>query len=277
MITNRNIKALLVVCLLLAACNNNSTEEKQPVAPTAQPSGPAIISYQLVAEYPHDAGAFTEGLQYIDGKLYESTGQYGASDVRITDLKTGKVLLANKMDKKYFGEGLTVLNGNVYQLTYRENAGFVYDAIHLKVKNTFRFNTEEGWGMTNDGTYLIYDDGDNNLIYLDAKTFAEVKRVPVKDNGEAVDNINELEYIKGYIYANRWKTDIIYKIDPHTGEVVAKADLSDLRQKGGIAEMSMTTANAPEVLNGIAYDSTGNRIFITGKFWPKIFEIKLDN
>lgn len=272
-------RIFLISLLFVAACNSPKNEDNNTSNTTTPATTvvPTVISYQVVNEYPHDPAAFTEGLEYVNGTLYESVGEYGTSDLRKTELKTGKVLMQTKMDKKYFGEGLTVLNGKVYQLTYRERTGFVYDQKTLKQERTFSIPAAEGWGMTNDGKYLIFDDGSNILHYLDPATLQEVKQVGVNDERGAVDNINELEYIKGYIYANVWRTDIILKIDPNSGQVVGRADLSDLREKTGIPPMSQTDPKAPEVMNGIAYDTATNRIFITGKYWPKLFEVKLDN
>ena len=263
--------------LLLAACNN----EQKPAQSTETAidnslSVPTTISYDIVNEYPHDARAFTEGLEYKDGYLYESTGQYGSSDIRKVELKTGKVLLSKSMEPKYFGEGLTILNGKIYQLTYREGRGFVYDLATLKEERTFSFTAQEGWGMTNNGTFLIYDDGTNIFHYIDPATFKEVKQLAVTDEHGPVNELNEPEMIHGYIYANQWQTDYLLKIDTATGHVVARADLSSLRQRAGIPPPS-GRRNGPDVLNGIAYDAATNRIFITGKNWPKLFEIKLDN
>jgi glutamine cyclotransferase len=275
------VALLLGATLQITACNNEKTEETTTenaatTAPATPP--PAQIEYQLVNKYPHDNAAFTEGLQYVDGALYESTGRYGRSDVRKTDLKTGKVLQQQKLDAKYFGEGLTVLNGKIYQLTYQERTGFVYDQKTMKLLKTFPITTAEGWGMTTDGTNLIFGDGTSTLYFLDPNTLQEVKRVSVTDQYGPVSNINELEYIKGSLYANQWQTDLILKINPADGKVIATANLSTLRERGGIPPLSQATSeNAPEVLNGIAYDEAGNRIFITGKNWPNIFEIKLDN
>ncbi len=273
----RKLNRVLPLLLLLAACNN----EQKPAQSTATAtdntlSVPTTISYDIVNEYPHDARAFTEGLEYKDGYLYESTGQYGSSDIRKVELKTGKVLLSKSMGPKYFGEGLTILNGKIYQLTYREGKGFVYDLTTLKEERTFSFTAQEGWGMTNNGVYLIYDDGTNIFRYIDPGTFKEVKQLAVTDEHGPVNELNEPEMIHGYIYANQWQTDYLLKIDTSTGHVVARADLSNLRQRAGIPPPS-GRRNGPDVLNGIAYDAATNRIFITGKNWPKLFEIKLDN
>jgi glutamine cyclotransferase len=271
------IAYLTLPCMFFAACKNETketpatTEEK-----TTEVAVPVSIPYDVVAEYPHDPGAFTEGLEFKDGFLYESTGQYGSSDIRKTDLKTGKVLQSQKMENKYFGEGLTILNGKLYQLTYKEGCGFVYDLSTFKVLKSFPCNTMEGWGMTNNGRHLIFDDGSNVFHYIDPNTFQEVKQLKVTDEHGPVDEINEPEMIKGFIYANQWQTDLILKIDTATGKVVGRVDLSNLRQRYGIPPMT-GQRNEPEVLNGIAYDAATNRIFITGKNWPKLFEVKFDN
>jgi len=264
--------------LMINSCGSNEQAQVASVAPAAtnQAMAPAVITYDIINEYPHDPGAFTEGLEFKDGYLYESTGNYGRSDIRKTDIKTGKVLLSSKMEPRYFGEGLTILNGKIYQLTYKEGKGFVYDATTLKQERTFSFNTAEGWGMTNNGTDLIFDDGTNILHYIDPATFKEVKILAVTDEHGPVNEINELEMIQGFLYANQWETDYILKIDTTTGHVVARADLGNLRQRIGIQPPS-GNPRAPEVLNGIAYDAATNRIFITGKNWPKLLEIKLDN
>jgi glutamine cyclotransferase len=279
MIVKKLSYLLLAASLVISSCGDDEEgddKQKPPVEETPRPA-PAQIKYELVREYPHDATAFTEGLQFVDGYLYESTGRYGKSELRKVDLETGKVLQTVKLDEKYFGEGLAVLNGKIYQLTYMEHTGFIYDQKTLKQIGTFTFPNNEGWGMTTDGTHLIYDDGTHLLFFVDPNTFKEVKRIEVMDDRGQVRQINELEYINGYIYANQWQTNYIYKIDPATGKVVAKADLSDLRQKIGVPYPVVNDEDAPEVLNGIAYDAAGNRIFVTGKNWPKLVEIKLDN
>lgn len=268
---------MLGALLCTSSCKNNGadkTGDKASIPETVK--GPSVMQYQVVKEYPHSGTAFTEGLQFADGILYESTGEYGTSELRKVDLNTGKVLASQKMDGKYFGEGLAVLNGKVYQLTYREHTGFVYDAKTLKPEGTFAFNADEGWGMTTDGKHLIYDDGKNLLHYLEPGTFKEVKTLHVNDENGAVDEVNELEYIKGYIYANQWKTGNILKIDTATGQVVARADLSALVNQ---ARSKVNTDNNPpaDVMNGIAYDEANNKIYVTGKYWQGLYEVKLDN
>ncbi len=276
-----SLYAAALLAMTITACNDGDKPAEE-TATTEQPAtnvpAPAQIPFSLVTEYPHDGTAFTEGLQFVDGVLYESTGQYGSSDVRKVNLTTGKVQQKQAMDAKYFGEGITVLNGKLYQLTYKEKTGIVYDAKTLKQIQTFSYPNAEGWGMTNDGTNLIYSDGTDELFFIDPVTFKEVKRIQVKDQYGTVTRINELEYIKGYIYANQWQADLIYKIDPATGNVVGLADLRNLRQQAGILALGQATDESqPEVMNGIAYDAVNNKIYITGKNWPKLFEVKLDN
>ena len=267
----------ILLLLVVTSCRNNDTKPAEMDNTTTSASIPVNISYQIVNTYPHDTTAFTEGLQYVNGKLYESTGNWKKSDIRITDLASGKTELKKPLEDKYFGEGLTVLNGKAYQLTYLEKTGFVYDAKTLKLEKTFTFNQGEGYGLTNDGKNLIMSTGSSNLYFLDPNSLQETSRIGVTDQYGPVGNINELEYIKGYVYANRWMTNFILKIDPSTGKVVGLVDLSTLRAKGGIPSGSEDSENAPDVLNGIAYDSAANKIYITGKNWPKLFEVKLDN
>lgn len=269
-----------LIAVLISGCgeeDNTTTTESTTDSVATSGEVPKAISYTLVAAYPHDTKAFTEGLEYIDGHIYESTGKYGESDIRQVDLQTGKILRQQKLEAKYFGEGITILNGKIYQLTYQEKTGFVYDLKTMKLLQTFSFTNSEGWGMTNDGTNLIYSDGTSMLYYLDPVTLKEVKHIEVNDQYGPVLYINELEYINGYVYANQWRTDTIYKIDPKTGHVIGVIDMKNFRAQVGIPEPAIGDETAPEVMNGIAYDVTGNRIFITGKNWPKLFEVKLDN
>ena len=269
---------IILACMLAAACNNSNTPTQSGNAASDSNalSLPAVISYDIINEYPHDPKAFTEGLEYHDGYLYEGTGEYGSSDIRKTELKTGKVVQSQKIEGLYFGEGITILNGKIYQLTYREGKGFVYDLATLKQERTFTFNTPEGWGMTNNGAQLIYDDGSNILHFTDPNTFKDVKQLAVTDEHGPVNNVNEPELIHGFIYANQWETDNILKIDTTTGHVVGRADLGTLHQRVGIPLFS-GRRGSPEVMNGIAYDAATNRIFITGKNWPKLIEVRLDN
>lgn len=236
---------------------------------------PAYISWSIVKEYPHNTDAFTEGLEFHDGNFYEGTGEYGQSSLRKVELATGKVLQKITLEKEVFGEGITMFNGSIFQLTYHEGKCFEYDAKTLKLKKATILSYPECWGLTNNGTQLIMSDGTNTLHYLDLKTMKETRSLKINDENGPVVAINELEMIHGFIYANIWKKETIIKIDTATGKVVARADLTGIRERGGIAPF--TRRGTPEVLNGIAFDEKENRIFVTGKNWPKIFEIKLDN
>lgn len=279
-----NKKPLYIGCCLLIAlssCNNSPTDSTDKPADITSTTAnlPKDIPYQIINEFPHDTLAYNEGLQYVDGKLYESAGNYGHSDIRITDLKTGKILQQHKLDKKYFGEGITVLNGKTYQMTYRENTCFVYDAKTFKLLKTFTYNFGEGWGMTTDGKNLIVSNGSSTIFFINPETFRIMSQIDVNNQFGSQSNINELEYIKGFIYANVYGKDTILKINPSNGRILGQVDLSNLRTKYGYPALNDTTKpeSAPEVMNGIAYDSATNRIFITGKYWPKVFEVKLDN
>lgn len=224
--------------------------------------------YKVIHTYPHDPDAFTQGLVYVDGHLYESTGRNGKSSIRLLDLFTGKVLQHYDLATKYFGEGLTDWNSELVQITWETEIGFVYDRFSFSLKRTFHYSGE-GWGLTHDDKQLILSDGTPVIRFLDPQSFVETGRVSVTDeNGRPVSNINELEYIHGEIYANLWTTDQIIRISPRTGKVLGRIDLSGLIDKSQLSE-----SNA--VLNGIAYDAKGDRLFVTGKLWPKLFEIKL--
>jgi glutamine cyclotransferase len=227
-----------------------------------------VDGYEVVHVYPHDAKAFTQGLIYVDGHLYESTGLEGRSSLRMVDLTTGQVLQKHDVPAEYFAEGLTDWGSNLIQLTWRANKGFVYDRFSFSLVRSFPYKGE-GWGLTHDATQLIMSDGTAYLRFLDPKTFRETGRVRVTDEaGRGVESLNELEYIHGEIYANIWQTDKIARISPRTGKVVGWIDLS-----GIIDKQELRGEGA--VLNGIAYDSRGDRIFVTGKLWPKLFEIRV--
>ncbi|MBS1626305.1 MAG: glutaminyl-peptide cyclotransferase [Bacteroidetes bacterium] len=263
-----------IAILLFTACHNNTQQEE----PTTPISTIPNIAYTITNVYPHNIESFTEGLEFHNGFLYESTGDpdyKGNSFLMKTDIKNGKDLQKVNLNKQYFGEGLTLLNGKIYQLTYKENKCFVYDANTFQLLNTFIYEGE-GWGMTNDGKEIIMDNGSNNLIYRNPKTFAITKTVPVvgvpTSNGAVF--INELEYVNGFIYANTWTQDFdkIVKIDAATGKVVGVLDFTGVLDKYATTN---ETANR-DVLNGIAYDSTKQLFYFTGKNWPKMFEVKLN-
>ena len=226
-----------------------------------------VRSYKIVATYPHDPKAFTEGLEYHDGFLYESTGLNGESSIRKVDLATGAVLKNMPLSTVYFGEGITFFGGRLFQLTYTSGIGFVYDAKTWQQRANFHYSGE-GWALTHDDKRLIMSDGSSALRFLDPATQRELGRVVVRDGTRPVPNVNELEYIEGEVWANIWQTELIARIDPRSGQVNSWVDLSGLLQKAGL------TPDA-DVLNGIAYDAQKKRIFVTGKRWPKLFEIRV--
>lgn len=229
---------------------------------------PERMGYEVVRQLPHNDSFFTEGLELHNGFLYESTGEHGTSAIYKTNLTTGKVLSTTKLADRYFGEGITIFNNRVYQLTYKSKIGFIYDLETMALTDSFQFASNEGWGMTHDEKHLIMSDGTNVLTYLDPQTLRPVKKLQVYDNKEAVFFLNELEYHDGSIYANVWNTFLIVKIDPSTGKVLQRISMD------GILEM-MTIRNKPvDVLNGIAIDPASGKMYVTGKYYPKLFEIK---
>jgi len=225
--------------------------------------------YTVVRSFPHDRDAFTQGLIYRNGFLYEGTGLFGKSGIRKVKLETGEVLQTKPISADYFGEGITDWNGNLVQITWQSQVGFVYDLDTFERKKTFTY-TGEGWGLTHDGTRLIMSDGqpEGALRFLDPVTLKETGRIIVRDTRGPVTYLNELEYVKGEIFANIWQTDRIARISPKDGRVIGWIDLSGL-----LSAAERGTPNA--VLNGIAYDAAGDRLFVTGKLWPRVFEIKL--
>jgi len=222
--------------------------------------------YEVVRTYPHDPKAFTQGLEFADGFLYEGTGMNGASGIRRVRLETGEVLQLQKLEERYFGEGITLFGDAIVQLTWKAETGFVYDRKTFERRRSFSY-TGEGWGLTHDTTRLIMSDGSSTLRFLDPKTFKEVGRLNVTDHGRPVAQLNELELVKGEIYANIWQSDRIARISPTTGEVAGWIDLRGL--------LSPADAAGVDVLNGIAYDASADRLFVTGKWWPKLFEIRV--
>jgi glutaminyl-peptide cyclotransferase len=234
---------------------------------TLVPHAFAADTYRIVRTYPHDPHAFTQGLIFVDGSLYESTGLNGQSSLRMVDLATGRNLQSQPVDSKYFAEGLTAWGATLVQLTWESHVAFVYDRFSFRVLRTFSYSGE-GWGLTQDGKSLILSDGSDTLRFFDPATFRDVRHVSVKDHGKPVTEINELEFIHGEIYANIWHSDRIARIAPGTGKVLGWIDL-----KGLLADSERATPEA--VLNGIAYDSVHDRLFVTGKLWPKLFEIRV--
>lgn len=226
-----------------------------------------VLGYEVVNEYPHDRIAYTQGLVYVDGLFYEGTGLYGHSTLRQVDPEKGTILKKINIGTKYFGEGITLFGDRIVQLTWREHAGFVYDKERLDMIANFYYPTE-GWGITTDGSRLIMSDGTSNLHFLNPESFERMGSITVSDHGSPVSRLNELEYIKGEIYANVWPTDKIAIISLRTGEVRAWIDLKGILP-------ALHKMQGAEVLNGIAYDKLGDRLFVTGKLWPKLFEINL--
>ncbi len=225
------------------------------------------MTYEVVQVYPHDPQTFTQGLIFEDDIFYESAGLYGQSSLRKVDLATGEVLQQVDLPAVYFAEGLTAWGDQLIQLTWQEHRGFVYDKNSFSQVGVFEYATE-GWGLTQDGERLIMSDGTSTLYFLDPETFEVLDRVTVTDQGREIVNLNELEWIRGEVFANIWQTDDIVRIDPETGEVLGWIDLTGLLPE---EERSPET----NVLNGIAFDSQDNRLFVTGKLWPRLYEIRL--
>lgn len=249
------LAAILVGVTMLACATPDSQRRPAPVQ-----------SYKVIATFPHDTSSFTQGLVFADGQLYESTGLEGESSLRRVDLTTGQTLQRADVADQYFAEGLALVGDELLQLTWRSRLGFVYDKATFKPKRTFSYQTE-GWGIAYDGTsQLVMSDGSDTLRFLDPKTFAVTKSLRVQDAGRSVSNLNELEWIEGEIWANVWMTDRIARISPNTGAVNAWVDLSTLYPES-------QRIPPADVLNGIAYDKSTRRIFITGKKWPRLYQI----
>jgi glutaminyl-peptide cyclotransferase len=225
-----------------------------------------VYGYQIVRVYPHDPKAFTQGLQYVDGVFYEGTGQVGQSSIRKVEVDTGKVLQRRDLPAPHFGEGITVWNHDLIELTWQTHVAFVYDRETFEPKKQFKY-PGEGWGLTHDGTNLIMSDGTSDLRVLDPVTFVEKRRIKVTAGGAPLRELNEVEFVKGEIFANIWQTDYVARISPETGNVTGYIDLRGL--------LSPADRARTDVLNGIAYDAEHDRLFVTGKWWPKLFEIKL--
>jgi len=260
--TSKAIKILYAIFVALAAAVLilGCSESKSSKAPAA-------YTYQVVKTYPHEPNAFTQGLVFQNGFLYEGTGLNGRSTLRKVQLQTGRILKIHKLTTKFFGEGITIYKDRIIQLTLRSNVGFVYDKDSFELLRTFNYPTE-GWGITHDGKRIIMSDGTSTLYFLDPETFKQTGYIKVHDNGVPVSRLNELEYVNGQIFANVWPTERIAIIAPRTGQVIGWIHLNGLLNRKDLVQFV-------DVLNGIAYDDINDRLFVTGKFWPKLFEIKL--
>ena len=226
-----------------------------------------VSTFQVVKTYPHDRTAFTQGLEYHNGYLYEGTGLYGRSTLRKVDLVTGEVVQQIAIPSEYFGEGITLLAGEILQLTWQSHVGFVYGANDFKMRRQFTY-TGEGWGLTNDGREVFFSDGTSTIRVLNPKTLAETRRITVTDGATPVDQLNELEVVEGELYANIWNSNRIARISPTTGKVLGWIDLTGLLSP-------LYRPDQVDVLNGIAYDAAKKRLFVTGKLWPSVFEIRV--
>ncbi|MCS7191221.1 MAG: glutaminyl-peptide cyclotransferase [Fimbriimonadales bacterium] len=263
----------LTALLGLHACQmaSNSTPPPhepppQTTTPTPEPEPePPVYRYRIVNTFPHDKNAFTQGLEFHNGYLYESTGLQGQSSLRKVELRTGRVLQIHRLPYEYFAEGITIFGDRIYQLTWQNGVCFVYTLNNFRQVTQFRYYGE-GWGLTNDGKHLIMSDGSETITFRDPETFVEVRKIMVRALGKPVKNLNELEYIEGEIWANIWHSDMIARIDPQTGVVKAWVDMEGL---------PVPNRGIEDVLNGIAYDRQNKRIFVTGKNWSKLFEIEL--
>lgn len=267
------IRTLILLTLFSCHQNPKPVQKNNQVITSTVPD----ISYSVPHYFPHDTTLFTEGFLFYNGNLFESTGSpedlpQTESLIGIDDLVTGKFSKKIEIDKsRYFGEGITFFNNQLFQLTYKSQIGFIYDAKSFKKTGEFKYSNKEGWSLTTDGKYLILSDGTSDLTYLNPTDLKPVKTLSVTINGSPQDSLNELEYINGFIYANVWMNNSIFKINPENGKIVGKLDLSllteDARKKNPQAD----------VLNGIAYDSTSDKIYVTGKLWPNIYQISFDH
>jgi glutaminyl-peptide cyclotransferase len=265
---------IFLLSLFFLACNDPKTVDSDPdlIPPPTGVAAPKDISFTILSQHPHDTSAYTQGLEMHDGKLFEGTGDYNSSSLRITDWITGKVEKIHPMGSDTtFGEGITIFKDKIYQLTWQNNVVYVYDLKNIDKPVQTIFWPNEGWGITHDSSSLIISDGSANLYFVDPSNFKIKNTIAVKDNLGNVNMLNELEYVDGFIYANVYETDMILKIDAESGHVVGRMNLA------GLLTPSDIVAYRTNVLNGIAYDLDRDRFLITGKRWPKLFELKLNN
>lgn len=261
----------------VAACTEPTNSSTSPTDGQAGNDTTAVAAksyvYEVVRSFPHDTGAFTQGLAIEGETLYESTGNYGQSSLRQVALQTGAVEQIRRLSATIFGEGLALYDDKIIQLTWKSGVGFIYDRESFELLRSVSY-PGEGWGITYDGARFIMSDGSSNLYFRDKVTFAETGRVVVRDGDGPVRNLNELEYVKGEVYANIWQEDRIARIDPETGRVTGWIDLVGLLESA-VQHGPGEGVGTVDVLNGIAYDAAGDRLFVTGKWWPRLFEIRL--
>ncbi len=270
----KNCFIVILLCTLFA-CNNKKNEENNAEEENAI-AAPKVINYNVVKIYPHDTSSYTQGLIWYNDHLYEGTGEYNTSKIAKIDMNSGKPVMEHKItDPSIFGEGITIFDNKIYQLTWQANKVYVYDLHSFKKINEFNW-PQEGWGITHNNKSLIISTGSSNLYFVNPDTFKIENIVGVTNNYGPVGNINELEYINGAIYANQYETNYILKINPESGKVEGRMDLTNIRQKNGVPDDPNMLQNGL-VLNGIAYDSAKNSLLITGKKWPALFEIKIQN
>jgi glutamine cyclotransferase len=276
----KQIFAILSVTILFSCGGNDDKNVPTDTSPaTTGQMEPKALSYSILNSFPHDTSAFTQGLEYYKGKMYESTGLPGKSTIRQVDYTTGKPVRNKKLDSVIFAEGITIFKDTIYQLTYQNHVVFLYNLKDFSMIKKIDWSNE-GWGITNDGRHLIVSEGSDKLYFVNPGDFKLQKVVSVTDNLGPVNNLNELEYINGFIYANRYQYNYILKIDPNTGHVVAKIDFTDLLKRFSKADLSYLTKEGSTglehgaELNGIAWDSSGMKMFVTGKLWPTLFEVK---
>ena len=271
-VPRKRLAIVMIAAACLAGWITTNGRNAQPSAlstatASGNPQGVPILVAEVVESYPHDPHAFTQGLEYYDGYLYESTGRSGQSTLRRTVLETGAVLNQVNLPSEYFGEGLTIFRGKIYQLTWLSKIGFIYDVRTFRRIGEFHYESE-GWGLTHDDASLILSDGSNKLQFIDPTSFKIVRTLEVYAGNVAVTNLNELEYIDGEIFANVWHSARIARIDPRSGQVLAWIDLASV--------VARSKHEPEDVLNGIAYDAKRRRLFVTGKNWAEILEIKID-
>jgi len=258
---------LALTAAVLAAglgCGSDAASPPKKTPPTPAPIQAAVP----VAEFPHDQAAYTQGLAFWEGRLFESTGEYGQSTLREVTLETGEVVRSHALESRFFGEGMVVVGGRAFQLTWREGQGFIYDVETFTQESVFALPSDEGWGLTWDGSRFILSDGTSTLYFLDPETLQETGRITVRDADIAIEYLNELEYVNGEIYANVYGSRRIARIDPATGTVIAWLDLTNFLPPG-------TCPNQVDVLNGIAYEPESRRLFVTGKDWCRLYEIEV--